>query len=44
MTVMNRYEGSGNWLYGLARGLHRDNYVYVECNDDKVDRMGNHMI
>jgi hypothetical protein len=44
MAMMNVHEGSGNWLYGLTMGLHRDNYVYVERKDDKVARMGNHMI
>jgi hypothetical protein len=32
------------WLYVLARGLDGNNYMYVECKDDKVAKMGNHMI
>jgi hypothetical protein len=41
---MNRYEGSNNWHWGLARDLHRDNYMYVVSKDNKLARMGNHMI
>jgi hypothetical protein len=27
----------GNWLYELAVDLHRDNYIYVEHNNHKMD-------
>jgi hypothetical protein len=42
MAVMDRYEGSGQLV--LEIGMHEDNYVYVECKDDKVARMRNRMI
>jgi hypothetical protein len=44
VAVMSGYEGFDNWLLELGRDLHGDNYMYVECKDDKMDRRGNHMI